>query len=115
VLPIVGLRAFEIPKSIPIPQPVLVLVLVLVPSTGTSAIVNQAISSGDDVVVIVPAQEEGFKAVFLGENSWRAIRISGGKVHQIRYVAAHQTKPISAITHYAKVAAIEPYREGGKY
>lgn len=68
-----------------------------------------------DVVVVVPAQEEGFKEVFLGEKRWRAIRISGGKLQQIRYIAAYQTKPVSAVTHYAPVASIEPCGEEGKY
>ena len=45
----------------------------------------------------------------------RAIRISGGKLQQIRYLATYQTKPISAVTHYAPVAKIEPYGESGKY
>ena len=60
------------------------------------------------------AYEERFD-VLLGENRWRAIRISGGKLHQIRFVAAYQTKPVSAVTHYAPVASIEPYGEEGKY
>ena len=34
---------------------------------------------------------------------------------RIKYVAAYQSRPISAITHYATVAAIEPYGEDGKY
>jgi len=65
--------------------------------------------------IIVPAQEEGFKDEFLGNNCWYAIRISGGKLEKIRYIAAYQTAPISAITHYAEVSAIEPYGDGGKY
>ncbi len=63
----------------------------------------------------MPAQEEGFKRVFIGEGRWRAIRISGGMLQKIRYVAAYQTRPVSAITHYAPVATIEPYGEEGKY
>lgn len=109
VLPIVGLRAFEEPKAIAIPHHRQVTAL----APGPLAPVQKG--SGDDVVVVVPAQEEGFKATFVGENRWRAIRISGGKLHQIRYIAAYQTKPVSAITHYAEVAAIEPYGESGKY
>ena len=65
--------------------------------------------------IVVPAQEEGFNRVFLGENSWFAIRISGGMLENIRYIAGYQTAPISAITHYAEVKSIEPYGEGGKY
>ncbi len=65
--------------------------------------------------IIVPAQEDGFKKVFLGENSWYAIRIGGGKLKDIKYIAAYQTAPISAVTHYAEVESIEPYGDGGKY
>lgn len=65
--------------------------------------------------VIVPAQKEGFEGVFLGENCWHAIRISGGMLDKIKYIAGYQTQPISAITHYAPVERIEPYGEGGRY
>ena len=65
--------------------------------------------------IIVPAQEDGFKEVFLGKNCWYAIRISGGKLNKIKYIAAYQTAPISAVTHFAEVVSIEPYGDGGKY
>jgi len=65
--------------------------------------------------VIVPAQEEGFKNVFLGEDCWYAIRIGGGKLKDIKYIAAYQTAPISAVTHFAEVKSIEPYGDGEKY
>jgi len=65
--------------------------------------------------IIVPAQEEGFEKVFIGENCWYAIRIGGGKLQDIKYIAAYQTAPISAITHVAEVESIEPYGDGGKY
>ena len=72
-------------------------------------------SSHEVDTVIVPAQEEGFKEVFLGENCWYAIRISAGKLEKIKYIAAYQTLPVSAITHYALVDRIEPYGQSGKY
>ncbi len=53
--------------------------------------------------------------MFLGKDCWYAIRISGGMLDKIKYIAAYQTQPISAITHYAPVDRIEPYGEGGKY
>ena len=68
----------------------------------------------DRDTVIVPAQSEGFKRVFLGENVWYAIRIGGGMLSRIKYIAAYQSAPIRAITHYATVKQIEPYGDEGK-
>lgn len=65
--------------------------------------------------VIVPAQKEGLEKVFLGENCWYAIRISSAMRQSIKWIAAYQTHPVSAITHVASVARIEPYGESGKY
>lgn len=110
VLPIMGLRAFEEPKPVATPR----APIAAKPAAGAT-IAAAVPSILNDVVVVVPAQEDGFKAVFLGEQRWRAIRIAGGKLQQIRYVAAYQSRPISAVTHYAAVAEIEPYGEGGKY
>jgi hypothetical protein len=102
ILPLVGLRAFEIPK--PVANP-----LASDPAVGLARPANRPDT------VIVPAQKEGFETVFLGEDCWYAIRISGGMLDKIKYVAAYQTQPVSAITHYAPVARIEPYGEEGKY
>ena len=65
--------------------------------------------------IVVPANEEGFKEVFLGKNQWYAIRISSSMIDRIKYIAGYQTTPISAITHYAEVAKIEKYKDTGKY
>jgi hypothetical protein len=65
--------------------------------------------------VVVPAQQDGFDEVFLGENCWYAIRISGGMLSKIKYIAAYRTQPESRVTHYAPVARIEPYGEQGKF
>lgn len=73
-----------------------------------------AISAEPDAIV-VPAQKDGFEQVFLGENAWYAIRISGGMLPKIKYIAAYQSQPISAVTHVAPVARIEPYGDSGKY
>ena len=63
----------------------------------------------------MPAQQDGFESVFLGQNCWYAIRIAGGMLDKIKFIAAYQTNPVSAITHYAPVSQIEPYGESGKY
>lgn len=34
---------------------------------------------------------------------------------RIKFIAAHQSVPVSAITHLASVKQIEPYGETGKY
>jgi len=65
--------------------------------------------------VVVPAREDGFREVFLGENTWRTIRVHGTMRPQIKYIAAYQVAPISAITHIAPVKSIEPWKDTGKY
>ena len=99
ILPLAGLRAFEIPKAVVVP--------------GAATPVPSVVQDLDTIVV--PAQKEGFERVFLGEGSWYAIRLAGGKIPKIKWIAAYQTHPISAVTHVAPVARIEPYGETGKY
>lgn len=95
---------------------ILPLVDIKVFEKGKKIIVNQNNKNKKVLdTIVVPAQKEGFNRVFLGDNSWYAIRISGGKLNEIKYIAAYQTSPVSAITHYAEVASIEPYGDGGKY
>jgi hypothetical protein len=65
--------------------------------------------------IIVPAHEEGFQEVFIGENQWRAVRIHGTMRPQIKHIAVYRIRPISAITHVAPVASIEPWGESGKF
>lgn len=99
ILPLVEIKVFEKGKKIEITPP--------------SESVKRKIGIQD--TIIVPAQEDGFQNVFIGENCWYAIRIGGGKLNDIKYIAAYQTAPISAVTHYAEVESIEPYGDGGKY
>ena len=65
--------------------------------------------------VVVPANKVGFEETFLGENCWYQIRMSASMVDRVKYIAAYQTAPVSAITHYAEVARIEKYRDTNKY
>jgi hypothetical protein len=103
ILPLAGLRAFEAPKVI-VSAPPKADVQQPTPSTGS-----------EPDTIVVPALKEGFQDVFLGENCWYAIRISGGMLTKIKWIAAYQSQPISAVTHLAPVKHIEPYGDSGKY
>jgi hypothetical protein len=103
ILPLVGVQAFEFAKAVPIPK-------------ATSADVERpSTMPSENDTIVVPAKEEGFQRRFIGEDCWLAIRISGGMLDKIKYIAVYQTQPISAITHYAPVARIEPFGDGRKY
>ncbi len=97
ILPLVGLRAFEIPKAVSTPQ-----------LSSPAEVTSPAVVKGQLDTIVVPAQKDGFDETFIGENSWYAIRISGGMLSKIKFIAAYQTQPESAVTHYAPVARIEP-------
>ena len=99
VLPLLGIHAFDRPHAI------------AARSEGSPA----AGPNPERDTIIIPAHEDGFRAVFLGANCWYAIRISGGMIGNIRYIAGYQTAPVGAITHFAEVSRIEPYGDDGKF
>ena len=61
--------------------------------------------------IVVPAQDDGFKKVFIGENSWYSIRLAEKMIPQIKYIAAYRVAPISGVTHLAEVDTIEPCKK----
>jgi hypothetical protein len=65
--------------------------------------------------VVVAAREDGFEKVFLGKDCWFAIRIHVSMLNKIKYIAAYQVAPVSAITHYAEVSRIEKWKDTNKY
>ena len=65
--------------------------------------------------IIVPAKEETFYSVFLGELCWYPIRLGTERLKTIKWIAVYQTSPISAITHFAKIDRIVDYLETGRY
>ena len=103
ILPLLGVRVFETAAP------------VATPGAGPIAPPSATADADDRDTVVVPAQEDGFKKVFLGEDCWYSIRIGGGMLPRIKYIAAYQTTPVSAISHYAPVQRIEPYGDEGKY
>jgi hypothetical protein len=65
--------------------------------------------------IVVPAQAEGFQEVFLDENRWYSIRINGSVRPQIKYIAGYQVAPVQAVTYFARVKSIEPWKDSGKF
>ncbi|WP_051891856.1 hypothetical protein [Arenibacter algicola] len=65
--------------------------------------------------IVVPAREDGFKETFIDENCWHAIRLNSSMIPKIKYIAAYQVAPISAITHIAEVKSIEQWKDTNKY
>ncbi|MGB9024853.1 MAG: GIY-YIG nuclease family protein, partial [Rhodomicrobium sp.] len=118
ILPLLGVRAFEARKPVATPQAEFnVTARVDGPRAGSAKTQQEDENQFDTIVLPTgdPEDADGFKKYFLNGNCWFPVRISGGKLNRIKYVAAYQSRPISAITHYAPVAAIEPYGEDGKY
>lgn len=103
ILPLLGVRVFEKPLAIAVSE------------KRVTSSPQTASDAGAKDTIVVPAKEDGFKEVFLGENCWHAVRIGGGMLPKIRYIAAYQSSPVSAVTHYAPVDRIEPYGDEGKF
>ncbi|HTS10415.1 MAG TPA: hypothetical protein VMP68_32930 [Candidatus Eisenbacteria bacterium] len=82
---------------------------------ATEATPHRRLDVTDLDTVVVPAREDGFREVFLGENRWYAIRIHGTMRPQIKYIAGYQVAPVSAITHIAPVSSIEPWKDTNKF
>ena len=116
ILPLVDLNVFEEPKAHVVSK------TELVSAAGTAASLAQPFAPSSasspqdsDLVIVVPCKEEGFNRVFLGEHCWYYVRISPGKVDQIKWCAAYQGAPLSAVTYVAPVERLEFFGEHGEY
>lgn len=69
---------------------------------------DDKIEDKDDLTIIVPAQEDGFKQVFLTDNEWYDIQIGKAKRNKIQYIAGYEVAPRSGIQYIAKVKEIVP-------
>jgi hypothetical protein len=109
-------RAFQTPKTVAsvLGNPPAVVSVLFAETVATSTTPLVPVADDRDTVV-VPAKPDGFEETFLGQNCWHAIRISGGMLPKIRWIAGYQIAPIRAITHYAPVDHIEPYGEDNKF
>lgn len=75
----------------------------------------ERIDPSDIDTIVVPAREEGFKEVFIGQNCWYAIRIHSSMLSRLQYIAAYQVSPESKITHIAKIDSIKQWKDTSKY
>lgn len=57
--------------------------------------------------VVVPAREEGFKARFINEHCWFAIRIHAKHIPRLKYIAAYQVAPVAAIRGIGRVCRVD--------
>lgn len=76
---------------------------------------TEKIGISDIDTIVIPAREDGFKDVFINENCWYAIRLNSSMIPKIKYIAAYQVAPISAITHIAEIKSIEQWKDTNKY
>jgi len=65
--------------------------------------------------IVCPAAKDGFQDTFLGKRCWYAIRLNAKRIPDIQFCAIYRNRPVSAITHWARVESIKPYRNTGKY
>lgn len=73
-----------------------------------------SVDVSDIDTVVVPAQDEGFEQVFMGEDRWYKVRIHGSMIPKLKHVAVYRVKPTSAITHVAPISSIEPWQDTDK-
>ena len=76
---------------------------------------GQALDPAELNTVVVSARQDGFEQEFLQNQCWYAIRIHASMLDRIKYIAAYQVAPVSAITHYAEVATIKKWNDTNKY
>lgn len=67
-------------------------------------------------LVVYPGHEDGFQQEFLKKHQWYPVRINASNIDKVEYIAIYISKPISAITHYAKVIEYQSLKNyPGKY
>lgn len=65
--------------------------------------------------IVVPAHPNGFDEVFVGRAMWPNLKIDKRRLSDVQFIAVYQTKPVSAITHYAKIKQFKPLERVGRY
>jgi hypothetical protein len=105
ILPMIGIKAFLPSKELPLS----------IDKTPKKKGETKSTSKTTWDTIVVPAKNDGFQRVFLGENCWYAVRINAREIPKLKYIAAYRVAPISAVTHIAEIADVVPYQDSGKY
>jgi hypothetical protein len=71
--------------------------------------------SGVFDTILVSTRTESFLRVFLQERAWYPLRIDDRRLKNLLWIAAYRSSPIQAITHFAKIVQVAPYRDTGRY
>lgn len=65
--------------------------------------------------IVCPARAENFKAAFLDQKAWWAVRISTNIIDNLKYIAIYETTPVSAIRWAGNIQSIKLFEDTGKY
>ncbi len=77
--------------------------------------INEASKFFEFDTIVVPAHPSGFNEVYIGQRRWPNLKVDSRRLSSLKFVAVYQTKPISAITHYAKIERFERLDRVGRY
>lgn len=72
---------------------------------SVDALLEEARSEKYDTVIF-SSSHRGFEETFLGENEtacWYPCKVSDTREQNLKYIAIYRGRPVSAITHYAKI------------
>lgn len=62
--------------------------------------------------IVVPTPTGEFRRVFLGKGCWYPLKMAVKNAANVKWAAAYQTAPTSAITHIARVRTVRQRADG---
>ena len=62
--------------------------------------------------IVVPTPTGEFRRVFLGKRCWYPLKMAAGNAAKVKWAAAYETAPKSAITHVARVRHVKRCADG---
>ena len=62
--------------------------------------------------IVVPTPTGEFRRVFVGEGCWYPLKMAAENTSKVKWAAAYETAPKSAITHIARVSRVKRHADG---